>query len=415
VPKEGDAVDGAIRTIRPLAPIAIDSSTLQTCVFGTDPRLRLRMKRSVIAAGVYVACLLAQWESVRLGLADGGDAARITVFCILGLAVFLFAIRSGLSTRLDDAALTMPQMVFALVSLAFAYHANPACRASFTLIIPLVLTFGAFILPARRCVELGWFAVAVFGTTIGYGAWTSPQLFPPLVEAYTFGYIAVVVPTLAFLAGQLSQLRIDQKAQRIALREAMERLTRMATHDALTGLPNRRHVDERMDELIGDGRQDAQPLCIAILDLDRFKRINDTFGHAAGDEVLRVFAAEASAILRPTDLLARWGGEEFLLVLPATSLEAAQAIIERMRTRMAASASRAADPESRVTFSAGLALVHDGQTLQQALQCADFALYEAKFRGRDRTGVSHPDRGSIAPRVAAPSRRSHVEHPSNVF
>lgn len=386
--------------------------SLTDFLLGTDPRLRLRLRRSMLATVVYLACMLAQWESVDLGLADGRDATRITLFCATGLVLFLFAIRSGLSTRFGDAALTMPQMVFALVALAVSYHVNPTFRTGLVLVAPLVLVFGAFILPARRCVHLGWFAVAMFGATIAYGAWFQPAQFPPLVEAHTFGFIAVVVPAIAYLSGQLSQLRIDQRAQKIALRAAMERLSRIATHDELTGLPNRRHVDARLPDLIGAAHAQAQPLSIAILDLDRFKRINDTLGHAAGDDVLRVFVAEASASLRATDLLARWGGEEFLLVMPATDLTGAEMIIARMRARVAATTGLAAHAHPSVTFSAGVALLTKDQNLQQALQCADFALYDAKTQGRDRTVVARP---AHDPAPACPPRRIRDQHPSTVI
>ncbi len=369
-------------------PLARYLDFLQKVAFGVDARQRLRLKRSLLATAVYVVCLIVQWELADLGLAEIADAKRITAFCVVGLCLFLVAIRSGLSRRCADAALTMPQMVFAILSIAIAYHVTPSIRASMTVIVPLVLVFGAFILPARRCVQLGWFAVAILGSTIGYGAWSAPEVFVPIVEAHTFGFIALVVPTLAYLAGQLSQLRIDQQAQKVQLRDVMERLRTMATHDTLTGLPNRRHIDDWLAGEMVRTRHGDQPLCVAILDLDRFKRINDTFGHAAGDEVLRVFAQEATAMLRKDDVVARWGGEEFLLVLPSTDLVEARAVVERLRERVARSTRWAAYPFSRVTFSAGLTSLRAGQTLEQALQCADFALYEAKNQGRDRTEIA---------------------------
>ncbi len=377
--------------------MASDLVLLDRLVFGAETHQRVRMKRTVIACAVYVGFLMLQWGAVLLDMARARDAAWLTAFCCTGTLTFLVAIRSGLSCRFGDAALTMPQMVFAIVSLAFAYHVNPSTRAGLTVVVPLVLVFGAFILPPRRCVQLGWFATAVFFVTMVYGAWSTPDVFTLLVEGNVFGIMALTVPTLAYLAGQLSKLRSDAKAQRVQLQVAMVQLQLLATHDPLTGLPNRRHVDDRMvDELVR--MQKGKPLCLAILDLDRFKRINDTFGHAAGDEVLRVFAREATKLLRPGDMLARWGGEEFLLVMPATELDEAEAVLERIRGRVAQDSSWAAYPCSRVTFSAGLTVVRGDQTLQQALQSADYALYDAKSAGRDRVAIGRSDRPvTVAP------------------
>jgi diguanylate cyclase (GGDEF)-like protein len=120
-----------------------------------------------------------------------------------------------------------------------------------------------------------------------------------------------------------------------------------------------------------------------VLDIDFFKRINDSLGHAAGDSVLRDFAQATRAELREGDVLARWGGEEFLLMLPDTSADNARAVIERMRARVAA-----LEPciglERRVSFSAGLSVWRHDETITDAVNRADQALYAAKAAGRNR-------------------------------
>jgi diguanylate cyclase (GGDEF)-like protein len=128
-----------------------------------------------------------------------------------------------------------------------------------------------------------------------------------------------------------------------------------------------------------------RPLTIAILDLDHFKSINDRCGHATGDHVLKEFARVSRGSLRAGDILGRWGGEEFLLILPDTTLDAALASVERLRALALAIQVPGTDNEPlHVTFSAGLATTADGaRSLDEIIARADAALYEAKNEGRD--------------------------------
>jgi len=127
--------------------------------------------------------------------------------------------------------------------------------------------------------------------------------------------------------------------------------------------------------------------CVALIDIDHFKQINDRFGHAAGDAVLRRFAREALAAVRVADMLARWGGEEFVLLLSDARLPLARGGVERVRQRIEALSILTEDPTLRVTVSAGLTEHIAGESVGDALDRADRALYEAKAQGRNRTVV----------------------------
>jgi diguanylate cyclase (GGDEF)-like protein len=163
-----------------------------------------------------------------------------------------------------------------------------------------------------------------------------------------------------------------------------KQLVRLATEDSLTGLPNRGRTAALAIEALAVAFDMQKPLCIALIDLDRFKAINDRYGHAAGDRVLQDFAAIASAAIRKTDILGRWGGEEFLLVLPNTTLDVAVEMLDHLRLQ--ASLILPPDKESglRVSISAGLAATGaEACSLDEIVACADVALYEAKNSGRD--------------------------------
>jgi diguanylate cyclase (GGDEF)-like protein len=173
-------------------------------------------------------------------------------------------------------------------------------------------------------------------------------------------------------------------------RDALEAaLVAAARHDPLTGLPNRYGFAEGAGAALAAAARDGRPVAGAMLDIDHFKAINDGWGHAAGDAVLRGVAAAMLAVLRPGDVLGRVGGEEFALVLPGMNAEGARPLIERLRAA-AATVPHPGAPERRVTLSGGIGpLTGLGpQALEEGLRTADSALYAAKASGRDRVMVA---------------------------
>lgn len=162
----------------------------------------------------------------------------------------------------------------------------------------------------------------------------------------------------------------------------------MAFTDLLTGAANRRYTEVRALEALEHARARQQPLCIAMLDLDRFKACNDRYGHDAGDEALKKFAAVAKKVLRPSDIFGRWGGEEFLLVLQGIDKDGAAAVVDRLRSAAAAEQLTLA-PDYPLQFSAGIVeLRHGSAQFNQLLTLADQALYTAKFEGRNRSSFA---------------------------
>ena len=172
----------------------------------------------------------------------------------------------------------------------------------------------------------------------------------------------------------------------VKLVSLLEVATRAALSDELTGVPNRRAARDFLRKTASIAERNGQPLAIAMVDIDHFKRVNDTLGHDAGDGVLRTVAAALLGEVRESDLLARWGGEEFLLVFPQTSLEGATVVCERVRAAIAAMRVSSGQSELRMSVSIGVsALDRDG--VDAMIRRADEALYAAKERGRDRVIV----------------------------
>jgi diguanylate cyclase (GGDEF)-like protein/PAS domain S-box-containing protein len=166
-------------------------------------------------------------------------------------------------------------------------------------------------------------------------------------------------------------------------RQARENLLEQATHDPLTGIFNRRHVEEVLRQEVDRARRHARPLAVAMLDADHFKAINDTYGHQTGDEVLRAISDRCQKTLRANDVLGRYGGEEFVVVFPETNLEEAGAVAERLRVAVGEHPIKVGDKALAVTVSIGLAAFAPGQDLEKLFQRADSALYTAKQDGRN--------------------------------
>ena len=170
----------------------------------------------------------------------------------------------------------------------------------------------------------------------------------------------------------------------LKLKDAYKRIEELAELDELTGSYNRRCIMRMLDEEIARARRQQAPCSIALIDLDWFKRINDAYGHPTGDEVLRTFAITTFANIRTIDRFGRYGGEEFLLVLPDTPTEGAAQILERLRQIIADLDWSAFSPGMRVTISAGITMLRPDETPDTFLARADSALYSAKAQGRNR-------------------------------
>ncbi|WP_192036315.1 biofilm regulation diguanylate cyclase SiaD [Halomonas sp. YLGW01] len=188
------------------------------------------------------------------------------------------------------------------------------------------------------------------------------------------------------------QQRRQRKLSRIAdrfqdlLHERNQALEDASSHDPLTGLANRRRLHHQLGRITEASAQDARPFCVAVVDIDHFKRINDRYGHTAGDRVLVALARALQAAVRTSDLCGRWGGEEFLVVLPDTDLDRGETLVERLshQLRELDLTQDATGRTMAVTVSIGIAEHRSQEEYRETIHRADQALLEAKRRGRDR-------------------------------
>ncbi len=354
-------------------------------LFGADRKLHRMLQYWAGTAIMYTVIIGLMFG--RAALAGQADARGICLYVAVGVAVFYPLVRVGGRIGLAPTVLAGLQGVFSISCHVWGYSIAGPLRGVTLVGLPVIVVFCIFALRPRQTLMLTGFNLAVMGATMWWHAARDPLHFPPAVEAVHFTIVAIGALAVTLLTGEMSKLRARLKTQKDDLLTALDTIRTLATIDDLTKLANRRHMNDLLAQ--EERRRDAGagPICIAVLDIDFFKRINDRFGHAAGDNVLRDFAQATRAELREGDVLARWGGEEFLLMLPNTPPANARTVLERMRARVAAlkpAVESCSDAQDRVSFSAGLSVWHPDEPIAETVNRADKALYAAKAAGRNR-------------------------------
>jgi diguanylate cyclase (GGDEF)-like protein len=352
---------------------------------------KLQAQRMKTTTMTVVSSLL---QSLLIGMfAWTGAATWAVAFWFLILSVgstglFLLAVRQGWNLRLRDRWLLWAQLL-----------ANYAIQLVFIVAAPkLWMIFLASSLVSFNYAMLGFTPRQFRWTWLGFGATTALALwlgrdrfaYPELSTAnvvllWLFFFLAV--RRLALIGMQFSTLRDELSQRNRQLTLSLSRIQELASHDDLTRAFNRRHFMELLVDERERSHRTRQPYSVALFDLDHFKSVNDRFGHAAGDAVLRDFCTLVQAHMRVTDRFARWGGEEFVLLMPVTTpVESASLAVERIRSAVAShdwSSTSALPAGVRVTVSAGVATCVAGESAETLIARADAALYQAKGAGRN--------------------------------
>jgi len=230
--------------------------------------------------------------------------------------------------------------------------------------------------------------VLLFGAAMVFMVLRDPLAYPPAIEFGHFLLVATMMPAMSLLAARLSRMRHRSRLQRAELAQALARLRERTTRDELTGLVNKRHMQELMEQEHQRCIRSGQSFCLAMMDIDSFKPVNEAHGYTVGDAVLRAVAQEALRHVRLSDMLCRWGGEEFVLMMSDTRAALARGGLERLHQKVGALRILHGSAAVGITLSAGLAEHHAGETVVQTLERAERALNEAKAQGRDRVVVA---------------------------
>lgn len=357
-----------------------------------DARVQRRRLRWTAAIAASYAL-----DTLFLGLFAASGAVPGTVALGYGTAAALLcaltacAYRAGWNLRARDPELAEPQIIAALVLQLAVVWSAPQIAFPYLCNIFTVFAFGMISLSVRDALVI-WALTTAGGATVLYAV--ADRLGMPLATpgqlVLVWVYFSIILARFVMLSVYSSGLRARLAESRRRLAATLDQVQQLISHDELTRALNRRSVVARLVEEKNRCERDGATFSLALMDLDHFKKVNDTFGHAAGDEVLRAFAAAVHDSMRTSDVFGRYGGEEFLLVLVGAAPREALDAVERIRAAVSARDWRAIVPDFTVTISTGISGFSEGDSIEQLLHRADQALYQAKHEGRNRTIVSQP-------------------------
>jgi diguanylate cyclase (GGDEF)-like protein len=355
-------------------------------LFGVDNEQRAIFLRFMVGLLNAMTGVLVLNFGVDRGAIDPVDCQQLTHWA-LGVSLFwLVVMRSGFNRRFPDPSLAEPQMVSAIFFLGWGYMIGGPGSPIALMLLFIILMFSMFHATTKQLVRCSLLSVTVFGYAFWHVAHLPTQEpFQALMQAVYFGVLVIILVSMCVLMTYLSNIRARSSQRKQSLAEALARIRELAIRDELTGLFNRRHILELLHTERSRSDRTAQPWCLCMIDVDHFKVINDRHGHGVGDEVLRSLALIIRDGLRDCDHVARWGGEEFLVLLPNTGLEEAVLVVERIRQSLLRTGVSRAVTDLRVTLSAGVSQVLAEESLPQTIDRADQALYHAKSEGRNCT------------------------------
>jgi diguanylate cyclase (GGDEF)-like protein len=370
-----------------LNPIAAEQEGLSSTPSAKALARRAMQRRQIqamIAASYLVDALVlliyARAGTIPLSV---GPAYAATGLSFVVLCIILSEL--GFNDRFSDHYLVAPTSAVSMaIMLAFTYIA-PQAGVIFLCTLFIVFAFSSLRSTPRQTAMI-WTAMSL-GLAGLFLSTDKPISMPHgnyLERLATMLVFILTIGRCMFIGIFSSSMKQSLYQSGLKLKEAYKRIEELAELDELTGASNRRCIMRMLDEEIGRSRRSGTPCSISLIDLDWFKRINDAYGHPTGDEVLRTFAITVFANIRPIDRFGRYGGEEFLLVLPDASQDGARRMLDRLCAIIAGLDWSAFSPGMRVTISAGVATLRADENPDAFLARADRALYTAKAEGRNR-------------------------------
>jgi diguanylate cyclase (GGDEF)-like protein len=350
-----------------------------------EPRQSVRLRRFLLASATYAICVPLLILACALGLVQQEPAELVAAAMVAVNLGFYAMFRSGLNTKFADPSLTRAQVLAAVTVLMFAVYSFDDGRAMVLNLALVVLTFGVFRFTTREFVRTALWILAGYALVINLLMYFKPDTVNVYHEWFQWAGLAGLLPLFAMIGGRISRLRERLRKSNEELRSALGAVRQIATHDHLTGLPNRVLFNEELQRALARAERHARPVTLFFMDLDRFKNINDTLGHQFGDRVLQEAAKRLSACVREGDIIARLGGDEFVLLVEELGDPPALAEIARKLLAAVADLGAIDGQDLNVSLSIGIcAFPTDGRDAKTLLAGADIAMYRAKEQGRNR-------------------------------
>src|SRR5690606_26254633 len=397
--------------------------TLHDLALTTDPRQVTLILRFAVGAFNAVIGVLALNYGAMHGAIEPEGCQWLSATALAVVAALFAVLRSGRNQTFADPSMAEPQLLACVGFLARGYVLGGVGRPIALLLLFVFLLFNMFTSTMQVLIRASVFAALAFGAAMAYVSMQEPIVVVPggpqpmyKLQLVYFGVLVVMLVSICLMVNFLNHLRAKSSRRKMELGEALARIQDLAMRDELTGLFNRRHMLELLNNEKHRSIRSGRSCCIGLIDVDHFKAVNDTHGHNVGDEVLAAVASVISGGLRETDVVARWGGEEFLVMFPDTDSGSAEGVLKRMQLALAAAVMSPQVPQLKVTFSAGVTRYEAEEMLTRTIDRADRALYAAKDAGRNRVvrfdpGQAGPDvPGATGPGASRPSGALENRH-----
>jgi diguanylate cyclase (GGDEF)-like protein len=336
-----------------------------------------RVSHASLGTLLYVLTLFAFYQQGFIDNVTFITGAGI-VFCFV--MVFYIAFKLGINKRFSDPGLTIPQIMastFTMLVVAYLDRSTQIALGPFMLI---AFSFGVFRLSTPSLILL---SIGCLGAYLAMILIRGHQELYPLEfhsDLMQWLVLTLTLPSMIIVGSHIRHLRKILKATRYQLEHYEEK----AIRDELTGLYNRRQIQSELDQAKLQTNSLAVPFCICLIDIDYFKTINDKSGHLVGDTILREFARIARDSIRDSDIFGRYGGDEFMQILPDTDLKGAVMHAERLRVYAHFLDFHKILPQKNISISIGVAQYRHGERIATLIERADNALYRAKQLGRNR-------------------------------
>ncbi|MEO8080187.1 MAG: GGDEF domain-containing protein [Caldimonas sp.] len=351
-------------------------------------RQRLRLRRFAMASSTYVLGLAVLGLCTLLGLFSTFALSIVGALFLAINAGLLLAFATGWNQRFADPSLTALQVYLGVTMVPVILVLGRDVHFVASPYYAVIFVFGMLQMDARALARVAAYVLVSYGAALLLRHQIHGSGVDWRVESVTAMLVVTGSVWFATAASYISNVRAR-------LHGSLQHIAALATYDGLTGLWNRRQIDQMLESAVKHAERQGSALCVAMVDVDHFKRVNDRHGHAIGDEVLKSVAGTLAGSVRAGDEVGRFGGEEFLLLLPATTMAQATGLADRLRNRLETLQTLPAG-EPPVTGSFGLAAWRAGESAGDLVRRADQALYRAKASGRNRVEAD----GLFGPLVA---------------
>ncbi len=359
-------------------------------------RKKRRLYRLAVVIAVGCSYLL---DTLLLTLFAAADTISFQAPLYYGLGglghVVLFGSlqMTGFSERYRNRYMTVWQMLYALGVQLLGIFLAPQITPFFLAMVFVIFSFGALKIDFREALGVWLVTILAIAVTV----LLKPHVQLTLIHGGKVEYLLVAV-SFALILLRVIGLGYYAQSMRQRMFEHSLVLENEATHDPLTGIHNRRGLDVMLQKQLSLHARKGIPCSLAMIDIDHFKLINDDCGHVTGDRILQQLVRELQQTLRASDILVRYGGEEFLLVMSATALPDALRLSERIRAEIEKVRWEVLPVGQVITISIGLTEFCEGDTVESALSRSDAALYQAKRSGRNRV-ITHNGRFTEMPEI----------------